>query len=340
MTVSKILVTGGAGFIGSQFVRHWMRQTDRCCVVLDKLTYASNRQSLASVEQLPGFAFVHGDIGDTALVGQLMQDHQIQAIVNFAAESHVDRSIDDPRPFVQTNVVGTCSLLDAALNHQASVADFRFLQISTDEVYGSISGPPATPAQPYQPSSPYAASKAAADQLVRAYHCTYGLPILIAVGTNNYGPFQFPEKLIPLMIQRSIKGCTLPLYGDGQHERDWLFVADFTRGIELALLRGKTGSTYHFGSEVTRSNREVVTQIAEHLSVDPERIQHVDDRPGHDRRYAIDCSTSRSELGWQAEMAFPQGLEETVAWYAQQQPWVEQVTADRYDGRRLGVRRS
>jgi dTDP-glucose 4,6-dehydratase len=339
---SRLLVTGGAGFIGANFVRARLAAGDQV-INLDKLTYAGNLASLAEVEQHPGYCFVHGGIENRALVGSLLEKRP-QAIVNFAAESHVDRSIHGPEAFVMTNVVGTFHLLDAALAHWRSLAAaeqaaFRFLHISTDEVYGSLAaGDPAfCETTPYSPNSPYSASKAASDHLVRAYHHTYGLPTLTTNCSNNYGPFQFPEKLIPLMVLNALKGQPLPVYGDGLNVRDWLFVGDHCAAIAAVLERGRVGETYNVGGLNEMANIRVVETICDLLDelqpVATHRrglITYVQDRPGHDRRYAIDCGKLTSELGWRPEESFSSGMRKTVAWYLSHLPWVESITSGAY----------
>lgn len=351
--MNRLLVTGGAGFIGSCFVRQVLQLPETQVVVLDKLTYAGNLANLAEVREHPGFHFCRGDIADEDLTRQLLAEHQPEAVVNFAAESHVDRSIDDPLSFVSTNVVGTCRLLEACLDYfrkqpVGRQAIFRFLQVSTDEVFGAL----GTTGQfdstsPYAPNSPYAASKAAADHFVRAYHRTYGLPTLVTHCGNNYGPYQFPEKLIPLIILRAASGQSLPVYGNGTHVRDWIHVADHCAGLQRALERGTPGQSYAFGSRGERSNLEVVRTICgilDHLvpSVDgvprASRITLVADRPGHDFRYAIDAQETSRQLDWRPTRDFETGLAETVQWYLTHEDWVERVRAAAYDERRIGLR--
>jgi dTDP-glucose 4,6-dehydratase len=322
-------------------------------VVLDKLTYAGHRENLTEVRDHPGFHFCHGDIADEILTRQLMAEHQPQAVVNFAAESHVDRSIDDPLAFVATNVTGTCRLLESSLDYfRVLPADrqssFRFLQISTDEVFGALGAMGRfTHSSPYAPNSPYAASKAAADHFVGAYHRTYGLPTLITHCGNNYGPYQYPEKLIPLIILRAVAGQTLPVYGNGANVRDWLHVADHCAGLRLALERGVPGQRYAFGGDGERSNLEVVTAVCRILDRLVPRVDAVAretlitlvaDRPGHDFRYAIDATETRQRLGWQPAQDLDTGLEETVRWYLEHTDWVERVRAAAYDERRIGLR--
>ena len=352
--MDTILVTGGAGFIGSNFVRYWLREEPGRLVNLDKLTYAGNLDSLADVLDDPRHVFVQGDICDGPMVRQLLEEFRPWAIVNFAAESHVDRSIDGPAEFVQTNVVGTFRLLEAARNYWSGLsADekerFRFLHVSTDEVYGSL-GPTGyfTEETPYAPNSPYSASKAAADHFARAYHHTYGLPVLVTNCSNNYGPYQFPEKLIPLMILNAVEGKPLPVYGDGQNIRDWLYVEDHCRALRLVLKKAKPGSEYNIGGNCERTNLQVVhaiCEIVDRLRPDlPHRpcsqlITFVQDRPGHDRRYAIDASKIRRELGWEPRETFETGLERTVRWYLENTTWVERVTSGKYRRERLGLGR-
>lgn len=350
-----ILVTGGAGFIGSSFVRQLIAEQDVRVVNLDKLTYAGNLDSLESVLHHSQHRFVQGDIADQALLAEVFRRHQPSAVVNFAAESHVDRSIDGPAAFVETNVVGTFRLLEAAREHWNSLEDepkhgFRFLQVSTDEVFGSL-GPEGSfnEQTPYAPNSPYSASKAAADHFVRAYHHTYGLPVLTTNCSNNYGPYQFPEKLIPLMILNAVEGKPLPVYGDGQQVRDWLFVADHCRAIWTVLNSGEPGEVYTVGGNSERTNLEVVHAIC--ATVDqlcpqlPHRpcsrlITYVKDRPGHDRRYAIDTDKIRRELGWQPREHFESGLQKTVQWYLENRAWVERVASGAYQRQRLGLLRA
>jgi dTDP-glucose 4,6-dehydratase len=340
---SRLLVTGGAGFIGANFVLARIAAGDQV-LVLDKLTYAGNLQSLVSVERAPGYTFVRGDIADRELTGRLLAEYRPDAVLHFAAESHVDRSILGPEAFVMTNVVGTFRLLDAVLEHWRSLAGaaherFRFLHVSTDEVYGSLT--PDDPAfhekAPYSPNSPYSASKAASDHLVRAYHHTYGLPTLTTNCSNNYGPLQFPEKLIPLMVLNALKGKPLPVYGDGLNVRDWLYVGDHCSAIAAVLAKGRVGETYNVGGLNEMSNIAVVEMICDILDEwrpngrsRRELITYVKDRPGHDRRYAIDCSKLTAELGWKPEETFASGIRKTVAWYLENMPWVEAITSGAY----------
>jgi len=321
-------------------------------VNLDKLTYAGNLDSLAPIAKSPHYQFVQGDICDAELIRHLLREHQPQAIVNFAAESHVDRSIDGPGAFVQTNVVGTFTLLDAVRHHwkelaEADRASFRFLHVSTDEVYGSL-GPTGlfTETTPYSPNSPYSASKASSDHFVRAYHHTFGLPTLITNCSNNYGPYQFPEKLIPLMILNALEGKPLPVYGDGQNVRDWLFVEDHCRALQTVLDQGRPGEVYNVGGNSERTNLEIVHKICDtmdelqpNLKHKPCRslIKYVADRPGHDRRYAIDAGKISRELGWQPQENFESGLRRTIQWYLDNSVWVERVTSGNYQRERLGL---
>jgi dTDP-glucose 4,6-dehydratase len=341
-----ILVTGGAGFIGANFVLDWLDSQDEPILNLDKLTYAGNRESLARAQGNPRHQFVRGDIGDRTLVAALLQEHRPRAVVNFAAESHVDRSIHGPEDFIQTNVVGTFHLLQEARAYWDGLPPdqrqgFRFLHVSTDEVYGSLG--PDDPAfhetTPYAPNSPYSASKAASDHLVRAYHHTYGLPTLTTNCSNNYGPFQFPEKLIPLMILNATAGKPLPVYGDGRNVRDWLYVGDHCRAIRAVLAHGRPGETYNVGGASERANLDVVRSICHLLDelhpgspVTPheELITFVKDRPGHDRRYAIDSGKIKRELGWRPNETFESGLRKTVSWYLDKQAWVRSVTSGEY----------
>jgi dTDP-glucose 4,6-dehydratase len=323
-----LLITGGAGFIGSNFVLSTIAETDEPVVNLDKLTYAADRAHLDALRGRKEHVFVQGDIGDRALVRALLQEHRPRALVHFAAESHVDRSIAGPAQFVQTNVVGTWSLLEEARRYGEQDKAFRFLHVSTDEVYGSLgpADPAFTEATAYAPSSPYAASKAAADHLVRAYHRTYGLPTLTTNCSNNYGPRQFAEKLIPLVIGNALRGDALPVYGDGENVRDWLYVQDHCAALRLVLDRGRAGETYNIGGGAERRNVDVVRAICALLDEARPRkgghaalIRFVPDRPGHDRRYAIDSGKLRRELGWQPEESFESGLRKTVQWYLERQ---------------------
>ncbi|KFL36617.1 dTDP-glucose 4,6-dehydratase [Arenimonas donghaensis] len=344
------LVTGGAGFIGGNFVLDAVASGIRV-VNLDALTYAGNLDTLSSLDGNDRHVFVQGDIGDRALVDRLLAEHRPQAIVNFAAESHVDRSIDGPAAFVQTNVVGTFGLLEAAREYFKALdagarAAFRFLHVSTDEVYGSLGDEGKfTEDTPYAPNSPYSASKAASDHLVRAYHHTYGLPVLTTNCSNNYGPYQFPEKLIPLVILKALAGEPLPVYGDGRNVRDWLFVKDHCAAIRRVLEAGRPGETYNVGGDAERQNIEVVKAICALLDQRRPRedgkpresqITFVKDRPGHDRRYAIDASKIQTELGWQPTVDFEQGMAATVDWYLANEAWVRRVLDGSYRMERIG----
>lgn len=343
-------VTGGAGFIGGNFVLDAVARGIRI-VNLDALTYAGNLDTLSAIAHDPLHRFVHGDIGDRALVAALLAEHRPDAIVNFAAESHVDRSIDGPAAFVQTNVVGTLNLLECARDHWKSLDGdardaFRFLHVSTDEVYGSLGeAGQFTETTPYAPNSPYSASKAASDHLVRAFHHTYGLPTLTTNCSNNYGPYQFPEKLVPLMIARALAGDPLPVYGDGRNVRDWLYVGDHCSAIRAVLERGRVGEVYNVGGDAERENIAVVKTICALL--DARRpladgrtreslIAFVTDRPGHDRRYAIDATKLKSELGWAPSVSFEAGIARTVDWYLAHQDWVRRVLDGSYRLERIG----
>ncbi len=341
-----ILVTGGAGFIGANFILDWLAGSQEPVVNLDKLTYAGNLQTLASLQSDGRHHFVQGDIGDAELVARLLAEHRPRAIVNFAAESHVDRSIHGPEDFVQTNVVGTFRLLEAARHYwQALPAGekeaFRFLHVSTDEVYGTLSAdaPAFTESHAYEPNSPYSASKAASDHLVRAWHHTYGLPVLTTNCSNNYGPFHFPEKLIPLMIVNALAGKNLPVYGDGMQIRDWLYVKDHCSAIRRVLEAGQLGETYNVGGWNEKPNIEIVQTICALLDeLRPradgrsyqEQITYVTDRPGHDRRYAIDARKLERELGWKPAETFDTGIRKTVEWYLAHQEWVANVQSGGY----------
>jgi dTDP-glucose 4,6-dehydratase len=347
-----ILVTGGAGFIGGAFVRQWLGAESTRLINLDALTYAGNLDSLESVQADPSYTFVHGDINDGPLVAELLREHEPRAIVHFAAESHVDRSIDGPAAFIQTNVVGTCTLLDAAMKHWRELSAearerFRFLHVSTDEVYGSL-GPTGAFSETtrYSPNSPYSASKAASDHFVRAYQHTFGLPTLITNCSNNYGPFQFPEKLIPLMILNAVEGKPLPVYGDGMQIRDWLYVDDHCEAIRTVLARGTPGETYNIGGNSERANIEIVKticSIVDRLRPDLAHrpceglLKYVKDRPGHDRRYAIDASKIKRELGWEPKQNLKTGLEATVRWYLDNPTWIGRITSGVYARERLGL---
>ena len=340
-----ILVTGGAGFIGVNFVLEWMALSGEPVVNLDKLTYAGNPRSLAPLEGDERHVFVHGDIGDRTLVGELLSLHRPRAIVNFAAESHVDRSIHGPEDFIQTNVVGTFHLIDTVRGWWNALPEpeksaFRFLHVSTDEVYGSLgpSDPPFTEATAFSPHSPYSASKASSDHLVRAYHHTYGLPTLTTNCSNNYGPYQFPEKLIPLMILNAVHGRPLPVYGDGMNVRDWLYVGDHCSAIRAVLEKGRPGETYNVGGWNEMPNLTIVQTLCALLDeMRPDEagpctrlITYVKDRPGHDRRYAIDAGKIHTELGWMPAETFETGIRKTVRWYLDNLPWVEDVASGEY----------
>ena len=340
-----ILVTGGAGFIGGNFVLDWIAQTEEPVVNLDKLTYAGNLETLSSLQGNPRHVFVEGDICDRVLIDDLLAKHKPRAIVHFAAESHVDRSIHGPGEFVRTNVEGTFALLEAARAYWSGLegeakAGFRFHHISTDEVYGSLGpkDPPFTETNNYEPNSPYSASKAASDHLVRAWFHTYGLPVTTTNCSNNYGPYHFPEKLIPLMIVNALAGKPLPIYGDGQQIRDWLYVKDHCSAIRVVLERGKPGETYNVGGWNEKPNLEIVRTVCallDELKPDPagsyaRLITYVTDRPGHDRRYAIDARKIERELGWKPAETFETGLAKTVQWYLDNQQWVDEVASGEY----------
>jgi len=344
------LVTGGAGFIGGNFVLEAVKAGNRV-VNLDALTYAGNLDTLSSLQGNASHVFVHGDIGDRALVSRLLAEHQPEAVLNFAAESHVDRSIDGPGAFIQTNVVGTLGLLEAARDYWKALAEparsaFRFLHVSTDEVYGSLGQTGKfTETTPYAPNSPYSASKAASDHLVRAFHHTYGLPVLTTNCSNNYGPYHFPEKLIPLVIAKALAGEPLPVYGDGKNVRDWLFVTDHCSAIRTVLAKGQVGETYNVGGNAERQNIEVVQAICALLDQRRPRadgkprssqITYVTDRPGHDRRYAIDATKLKEQLGWEPQHTFEQGIAMTVDWYLANQDWVKRVLDGSYRLERIG----
>ena len=346
MPTQPVLVTGGAGFIGSNFILRWFEQETAPIVNLDKLTYAGNLANLQSISAHPNYSFVHGDIADRKLVFDLLQKCQPRAIVHFAAESHVDRSIHGPDDFVRTNVNGTFSLLEEARAYWTELpADaksaFRFLHVSTDEVYGSLapSDPPFSETTAYAPNSPYAASKAASDHLARAYHHTFGLPVLTTNCSNNYGPYQFPEKLIPLAILHAIQGKPIPVYGDGQNVRDWLYVEDHCDAIRTVLSRGRVGQTYNIGGRNEKPNLEVIRlicSILDRLRPDDPVMPHVKlitfvkDRLGHDRRYAINAAKIESELGWRPRETFETGLRKTIEWYLAHDAWIQGVTSGNY----------
>ncbi|MDD2914359.1 MAG: dTDP-glucose 4,6-dehydratase [Gallionella sp.] len=341
-----ILVTGSAGFIGANFVLDWLARHDEAVIGLDKLTYAGNLESLASVKNDPRHIFVHGDIGDAELTGQLLKQYRPRAIVNFAAESHVDRSIHGPEEFIQTNIVGTFHLLEAVRTYWSVLTDeektgFRFLHVSTDEVYGSLAKdePAFGETHRYEPNSPYSASKAASDHLVRAYHHTYGLPVLTTNCSNNYGPYHFPEKLIPLMIVNALAGKPLPVYGDGQQIRDWLYVKDHCSAIRCVLEKGTPGEVYNVGGWNEKANLDIVHTVCALLDeLSPrtdgksyrEQIAFVTDRPGHDRRYAIDARKIECELDWKPAETFETGIRKTVQWYLDNRDWVSNVQSGSY----------
>jgi dTDP-glucose 4,6-dehydratase len=354
------VVTGGAGFIGSNFVRAALASRDARIVVVDKLTYAGNLESLADIADDPRFEFVRADIADRGAMEELFRAHRPAVVVNFAAETHVDRSIDGPGAFVHTNLVGTFELLDAARRHVAGIAPslaqrFRFLHVSTDEVYGSLGATGAfSETTPYEPNSPYSASKAGADHLARAYFATYGLPVLITNCSNNYGPYQYPEKLMPLMILNALEGRPLPIYGDGGNVRDWLYVGDHCAGILHALERGRPGEKYNLGGGAERTNLQIVDTICAELERCVPAARNpalaavgvkdyaalksfVADRPGHDRRYAIDASKAQRELGWRPAHDLDSGLASTVRWYLDHREWCAAVQSGRYGRERLGL---
>ncbi len=341
-----ILVTGGAGFIGSNFILDWLANHDESVVNIDKLTYAGNLMNLQSLEQDSRHVFVQGDINDRDQVFDLLLNHQIRAVVHFAAESHVDRSIHGPREFIQTNITGTFTLLEAVRQYWGSLddknkQDFRFIHISTDEVFGSLEkdAPAFTESSRYEPNSPYSASKAASDHLVRAYHHTYGLPTVVTHCSNNYGPYHFPEKLIPLCIHHALVGKPIPVYGDGQQIRDWLHVSDHCSAIRRILAQGKVGGEYNIGGWNEKTNLEVIRTICSILDqrkprhdghTYAEQITYVTDRPGHDRRYAIDASKLAAELNWKPLHTFESGIEQTVTWFLNNQDWVDNITSGEY----------
>ncbi len=350
----KIIITGGAGFIGSCFVRKTLAAGHEA-VVLDLLTYASNESTLDDVRDKPGFTFIKGDIADRKLVRELVETHKPAAVVHFAAETHVDRSIDDPSRFLTTNVMGTFELLEACKRTKGLPAGFKFVLISTDEVFGALGKTGVfTENSPYAPNSPYSASKAAADHLARAYHETYGFPVVVTNCSNNYGPYQFPEKLIPLMILNALEGKDLPVYGDGMQVRDWIHVEDHAEGVMAALLKGRLGAHYLFGARSERANLELLGTVLGVLEeIKPAKtnnfliekgkksyqdlIRFVKDRPGHDRRYAIDPSLAERELGWKPRRTLEQGIRETVKWYLDHLDWCEAVQKNNYNRERLGL---
>jgi dTDP-glucose 4,6-dehydratase len=340
-----ILVTGGAGFIGANFVLDWLAQSDELVVNLDKLTYAGNLENLSKLQGDARHVFVRGDIGDRECVNALLAQYKPRAVISFAAESHVDRSIHGPGEFIETNIVGTFNLLECVRAHYAGLNEaerqaFRFLHVSTDEVYGSLTAedPPFTETNAYQPNSPYSASKAASDHLVRAYHHTYGLPVLTTNCSNNYGPYQFPEKLIPLMIHNALTGKNLPIYGDGQQIRDWLYVGDHCAAIRRVLEGGRVGEVYNIGGWNEMPNLDIVHTLCDLLDAARpknagsyrDQITYVTDRPGHDRRYAIDARKIERELGWRPAETFATGIRKTVDWYIANAEWVEHVTSGAY----------
>ena len=341
-----ILVTGGAGFIGSNFILDWFACHNESVINLDKLTYAGNLMNLASLQNDPRHVFIHGDISDGELVSDLLLKHQIRAVVHFAAESHVDRSIHDPDAFIHTNITGTFKLLDTVRRYWGNLPEnckqnFRFIHISTDEVFGSLekNEPAFTEFSRYEPNSPYSASKAASDHLVRAYHQTYGLPALVTHCSNNYGPYHFPEKLIPLCIHHALTGKPIPIYGDGQQIRDWLHVSDHCSAIRRILEQGTAGDQYNVGGWNEKTNLDVITTICSILDKKKPRhdggsytqqITYVTDRPGHDRRYAVDASQLASELDWKPLHTFESGIEQTVDWFLNNQDWVDNVTSGQY----------
>ena len=355
MSHQNILVTGGSGFIGSNFIRSLLDRPNPPTTVLnlDKLTYAGNPQNLEDLSSHPAYVFVEGDIADTELIGKLLLQYKIDAIVNFAAESHVDRSIDSPEPFLETNVLGTLRLLQTARIYHKSLEMeraqiFRFLHVSTDEVYGSldIADPAFAETTPYAPNSPYAATKASSDHLVRAYQHTYHLPTLTTNCSNNYGPYQFPEKLMPLMILNALEGKDLPIYGDGKNIRDWLYVEDHCRAISTVLENGQTGETYNIGGKCEKTNIEIVDSICSILDKLRPRTDgksyksqktFVTDRPGHDRRYAINSNKIERELGWTPRETFESGLEKTIQWYLENREWCTQIAEKTYQRERLGL---
>ncbi len=352
--MTTFLVTGGAGFIGGNFVLLLLQRPDVKVINLDALTYAGNLDTLDSVKDDPRHVFVEGDIRDRDLIRQLFADHRPDRVVNFAAESHVDRSIDSPGDFIQTNVVGTFEMLEAARAYWQETLEgtsrdaFRFLHVSTDEVYGSLGDTGKfTETTPYAPNSPYSASKAGADHLVRAYNRTYGLPVLTTNCSNNYGPCQFPEKLIPLVTRKALQGEPLPVYGDGQQVRDWLYVEDHCRAILAVLEGGTPGEVYNIGGDSEKPNLEVVQTICrllDEMAPDQGPVPHeqlitfVKDRPGHDRRYAIDASKIKNQLGWHPENNFESGLRKTLRWYLDNPEWIQRVTSGAYRGERLGLK--
>jgi dTDP-glucose 4,6-dehydratase len=355
VTPISLLVTGGAGFIGSAVCRHLVGKGGYRVVNLDKLTYAGNLESLSSIEASPDYRFVHGDIADDRLVKSLLEEERIEIVMHLAAESHVDRSIDGPAAFIDTNIVGTFRLLNSALDYWRGLDGerrerFRFHHISTDEVFGDLPFDEGvfTEETPYSPSSPYSASKAASDHLVRAWHHTYGLPVVLSNCSNNYGPYHFPEKLIPLIILNALEGKPLPVYGKGENVRDWLYVEDHARALELVATRGRPGQSYNVGGRAERSNLAVVEAICDLLDrrvpladgrSRRELIRFVTDRPGHDRRYAIEPAKIEKELGWTQQESFDSGLEKTIDWYLANEWWWRPIREGKYSGARLGAGR-
>lgn len=346
-------ITGGAGFIGGNFILNLMKSGQAKVINYDKLTYAGNLDTLSSVESNPDYKFIQGDICDREKLTEIFESNEIDFVVHFAAESHVDRSIDAPGDFIQTNVIGTFELLETVrkfVTEKNQRSNFRFLHVSTDEVYGSLGETGLfTEETPYAPNSPYAASKASSDHLVRSYHKTFGLPVLTTNCSNNYGPYQFPEKLLPLMIYNALKGDPLPIYGDGKQVRDWLFVEDHCKAILQVLGKGKLGQVYNIGGHNEKTNLEVVHTLCEILDelvpdskFRPHKnlIKYVTDRPGHDRRYAIDASKIQNQLGWNPQESFETGLRKTVKWYLDNKDWVDRVMSGAYRGERLGLEKS
>lgn len=340
-----IFVTGGAGFIGSNYILDWFKKTDEPLLNIDSLTYSGNLENLKALQAHPGYHFCKGDIGDSKLISELLEKHKPRAILNFAAESHVDRSIHSPDIFIKTNIWGTFNLLKSALEffdkNKSSHSNFRFLHISTDEVYGSLSlnAPSFTEESKYQPNSPYSASKASSDHFVRAFHHTYGLPVLTTNCSNNYGPFQFPEKLIPLMIVNALYDRDLPIYGDGLNIRDWLYVGDHCEAIRLVLEKGRVGEVYNVGGDCERTNNQVVAEVAKILDqIKPrndarsyaEQIKYVTDRLGHDRRYSVNFSKLKNELSWAPKESFESGIRKTIQWYLGHHDWIENIQSGTY----------
>ena len=349
--IMKLLVTGGAGFIGSAVIRYLIGETDAQIVNVDKLTYAATPEALEDCATSPRYTHIRADIADAAAMRDVFETHRPDAVMHLAAESHVDRSIDGPAAFLETNVIGTYTLLEAARSYWASLSDaraeaFRFLHVSTDEVYGSLgpSEPAFSETTPYAPNSPYSATKAASDHLVRAWGETYGLPVITSNCSNNYGPWQFPEKLIPVVLINACDGRPLPVYGTGENIRDWLFVEDHARALWLVLTKGRVGETYNVGGNAERTNLDVVHALCDAMdrcfpgaAPHARLIEFVTDRPGHDQRYAIDASKIRDELGWEPSESFETGLARTVEWYMVHEAWWRAIQARTYDGRRLGV---